>query len=121
MTKSEKGRALRQSILRLLNRHGGMGLNNLAVRLSEPRRVVLSHLNLMLSGDEVTTLEAGEAKIYVARVRRTKVIVDGGAVRAPLKPSVMNRSAHKAPIKNQCADSRGPGPRQMVGRGIFGL
>lgn len=121
MTKSEKGRVLRQSILRLLNRHGAMGLNNLAVRLSEPRRVVLGHLNLMLSGGEVTIWETAQTKVYVARVRRTKVAIDGGAVRAPLKPSVVNRSASKAPIQNQCVDSRGAGPRQSVGRGIFGL
>jgi hypothetical protein len=121
MTKSEKGHVLRQSILRLLNRHGSMGLNNLAVRLSEPRRVVLGHLNLMIAGKEVAIWETEYTKVYVPKVRITKVAVDGGAVRAPLKPSVVNRSANKAPIKNQCADSRGAGPRQSVGRGIFGL
>ena len=121
MTKSEKGHVLRQSILRLLNRHGSMGLNNLAVRLSEPRRVVLSHLNLMIAGKEVAIWETEYTKVYVPKVRVTKVTCDGGAVRDPLKPSVVNRSASKAPIQNQCADSRGAGPRQSVGRGIFGL
>lgn len=125
MTKSEKGRALRQSILRLLNRHGGMGLNDLAVQLSEPRQVVLGHLNMMLhatGGCEVyTSTYAGEKPVYHAMVRKTKVFVHGGAVRDPLKPSVVNRCMHKAPIKNQCAGSTGPGPRQSTAAKLFGL
>jgi hypothetical protein len=117
MTKSERGRALRQSILNQLNKRGPLELAELAIHLREPRKVVLGHLNIMVAAEEV----ARWPLVFMAMARKTKVKVHGGAVRDPLKPSMVNRCMYKPAIKNQCADSRGPGPRQAVGRGIFGL
>lgn len=113
--KTERGIATRQAILNHLNRGGPYSLAELALKLREPRKVVLGHLNLMVAAGEV----AKWPEVYVAKARKTKAFVHGGAVKNPPKRTV-NLCANKAAIKNQGGQGQAA-PRQTVHKRIFGL
>lgn len=114
--KAERGIAIRQAILNRLHRRGPLALSDLAVKLQEPRNVVLGHLNMMVPAGEV---ERAWPDVYVAKVRKTSVVVHGGAVRKPL-PRVVNRCANKQAIANQGGQGSAA-PRQTTHARIFGL
>jgi hypothetical protein len=124
MTKSEKGKLVRQRILDRLHYYGSMDLKALAIKVGEPRRAVAAHLAMMLSAGEVDKirvhgLESGGSDWWVPLKWRTKVTVDGGAVRKVRR--TVNKCGDQAPIKNQCADYKGTAPRQSTRGRAFGL
>lgn len=120
MNKSDKGKLVRQRILDRLHYHGSMDLNTLAIKVGESRRAVASHLVMMQAGGEVEKVQLTEAAHWWVPLKwRTKVTVDGGAVRNVRR--TVNKCGSQAPIKDQCADHKGTAPRQSTRGKAFGL